>query len=214
MTRSYDEASGLAQAWHYVTAAQRLMSAAQNLERQRQASPDALAKSQAMFQRCSEFWISHPARALDKIEEYLMGAFCHKLAAACSMRAFRTYKKDVGGGSFRKEMLKQARDGLQKLEEGAGPAAARAQTRRSVETLLAQFGYAVEALEAFEKGQSMANAFKHDAKERERQPLPDVEDYATLTQTEALGLAQKLLEAIEKIGGKPRNADGDGGRRR
>ena len=50
----------------------------------------------------------------------------------------------------------------------------------------------------------MTNAFKHDAKEKERQPLPSVEDYATLSQTEAIALAQKLLEAIEKIGGKPK----------
>lgn len=80
---------GLAQVRGFAKCAVKLMTEARRLERMRQGSKDEHATSEELWTAAAHYWKVQVSRSADNLEEYLISSGCLKIAAACSMRAYR-----------------------------------------------------------------------------------------------------------------------------
>ena len=79
---------GLAALHGYAQCALKLMTEARRLERARTIPPGE-ASSEDLWAAAAGYWKQKASKSADNLEEYLVSSSCLKLAAACSMRAYR-----------------------------------------------------------------------------------------------------------------------------
>jgi len=85
----------------YAQCAQKLMAAARSLERPTNGSKQRADghASEDFWAEAASYWKVHASKAAQEAEQYLVSSGCLRLAAACSMRAYRMGQKRHGGES-------------------------------------------------------------------------------------------------------------------
>jgi hypothetical protein len=204
-TQAASTKPGLQRVHGFTQCAVKLMTEARRLERAR-ALPQGEASSEDMWTAAANYWKQQASKSADDLEAYLVSSSCLKIAAACSMRAYRM-RQQQGKESEKASSSRAAQEVLALTNEvsarikvaGGADFSLRAAEAARVEQGLRQLASLSRAIADFDSGVVLGRSFADTAPKALRGKFPTLDNFAVISSGELIAVGESLGGLVEKL---------------